>query len=137
MAMTLYATNIYNNSGGLLLWQGCLENNLTITVSSSGVSISCGDKFTGQWSYNGTGTFLGLATSSGATTATYPVGTTFTTAQSTLNLYIVDQGGAAEKTFTIKYKGNTIHTQTLVGSVTKTLKTNNKAMYGDVEVSIS
>ena len=135
--MTLYATNIYSNDGNTLLWSGSFENSLTCTVSSTGIHFVRGDQFTGDYGYGGDGTFLGVATSSGASTPTYAVNDTFYTASSTLNLYLVDEGGggggSGGGTVTIKYNGSTIYT----GSAKKTLQCSGKVMAGNVEVSVS
>ena len=133
MAMTLYATNIYSNDGSTKLWSGSFENTLTCTVSSSGIHFVRGDQFTGDYGYGGSGTFQGVATSSGASTPTYAVGSTFYTASSTLNLYIVETGGGGGGTMTIKYNGTTLYT----GTGKKTLQCSGKVMAGNVEVSIS
>ena len=134
MAMTLYATNIYSNDGSTLLWSGSFENTLTCTVSSAGLHFVRGDQFVGDYGYGGGGTFLGVATSANASTPTYGVSDTFYTASSTLNLYIVDEGGGGGGgTVTIKYNGSTIYT----GSATKTLQCSGKVMAGNVEVSVS
>ena len=134
MAMTLYATNIYDNSGSKLLWSGSFENTATCTVSSGGIHVARGDQFVGDFGYGGTGTFLGVATSPNASTPTYEVGDTFYTASSTLNLYVVETGGGGGGgTVTIKYNGSTIYT----GTAKKTLQCSGKVMAGNVEVSIS
>lgn len=134
MAMTLYATNIYSNNGGKLLWSGSFENTLTCVVDSSGIAFTRGDQFTGNFGYGGSGTFLGVATSANASTPTYAVGTTFYTASSTLNLYVVETGGGGGGgTMTIKYNGQTLYS----GTGTKTLQCSGKMMSGNVEVSVS
>ena len=97
MAMTLYATNIYSNNGNTLLWSGALENSITVTVNSDNVRFYSSERFDGVWQYQGGGTFLGLATSANASSATYPSnGSSFTTASSTLNLYVVETGGGGD-----------------------------------------
>ena len=133
MAMTLYATNVYDNSGSKLLWSGSFENTLTCTVNSGGIHFARGDQFTGDYGYGGVGTFQGVSTSPNASTPTYAVGTTFYTASSTLNLYVVETGGGGGGTVTIKYNGSTIYT----GTATKTLQCAGKVMAGNVEVSIN
>lgn len=135
MAMTLYATNIYSNNGSTLLWSGSFENTATCTVNSSGIHVARGDQFVGDYGYGGSGTFLGVATSANASTPTYAVGTTFYTASSTLNLYVVETGGGGGGggTMTIKYNGQTLYS----GTGTKTLQCSGKMMSGNVEVSVS
>ena len=140
MAKTLYATNIYSNDGSQLLWQGCIESAMTITLSSNGATFYCKDKFTGEWRYIGGGTFKGLATSSGASSPTYAVGSSFATAQSTLNLYIVVEGGggggSSSARLTISYDGENLVSTTVSGKATKTLLCAGKVMASDVAVSV-
>ena len=132
MAMTLYATNIYSKDGNTLLWSGSFENTATCTVNSSGVHFARGDQFVGDFGYGGSGTFLGIATSANASSPTYAVGTTFYTASSTLNLYIVDTGGGGGGSMTIKYGSQTLYS----GTGTKTLECSGKVMSGNIVVSI-
>lgn len=133
MAMTLYATIINNNSGSKIFWQGNLERALTIDITSTGASINGGDQFTGSWGYGGSGTFLGLATSPNASTPTYPVGASLTTAYSTLNLYVVEEGGGGgSKTLTVKYNGNNLINTS--GDVNRSLACNGKVMSSDIDI---
>lgn len=137
MAMTLYATNIYSNDGIKLLWSGSFENSLTCEVTSTGISFVRGDQFTGDYGYGGSGTFLGVSTSSGASTPIYAVGTTFYTATSTLNLYIVESGGGSSGggsgVVTIQYGNQTLYS----GTSSKILQCSGKLMNDDVTVSIT
>lgn len=134
MAMTLYATNIYSNDGSRLLWSGSFENTATCTVSSGGVHFVRGDQFTGDFGYGGAGTFLGIATSANASTPTYATGTTFYTATSTLNLYIVEEvEDISSANVTIRYGDQVLYT----GPDSKTIKCSGKLMEDDIIVSIS
>lgn len=144
MAMTLYQTNIYSNDGSVLLWQGAVSKSMTVTVTATGATFYAEDNFSGEWLYAGAGTFKGLALSANETTATYAVGSTFTTGTSTLNLYAVVEGGAGGGGSTepttahlkISYSGNVLASIDVDDSVTKTLLCAGKAMASDVVISV-
>lgn len=150
MAMTLYQTNIYNNDGSVLLWQGAISKSVTITVTATGATIYASDNFDGKWVYGGSGTFKGIAISANATTPTYGIGSEFTTGTSTLNLYAVvegdsgsgggDSGGGSVKPtiahLEISYSGNVLASLDVEDAVTKTLLCAGKAMASDVVISV-
>lgn len=146
MAMTLYQTNIYSNDGSVLLWQGEISKSVTITITSTGTTFYASDTFSGQWLYAGTGTFKGLSTSANDTSATYAVGSTFTTGTSTLNLYIVVEGensggdsGSVENIpahLDIIYSGEIIASVDVDDTITKTLLCAGKLMDSDVSISV-
>ena len=149
MAMTLYQTNIYSNDGSTLLWRGGISKSVDITITDSGATFYASDNFDGAWKYTGSGTFKGLSTSVNATSAEYAVGSTFTTGTSTLNLYIVVEGGESSggsggsgssevvpAHLEISYSGEVITSVDVDNNITKTLLCAGKRMASDVSVSV-
>lgn len=144
MAMTLYQTNIYSNDGSVLLWQGAISKSVDVTVTENGATFYASDNFDGKWTYSGSGTFKGLSTSVDATSATYAVGSSFTTGTSTLNLYIVVEGGndggsggePVPAHLEISYAGEVIASVDVEKNVTKTLLCAGKLMDSDVSISV-
>ena len=145
MAMTLYQTNIYSNDGSTLLWRGGISKSVTITITDSGATFYASDNFDGAWTYTGSGTFKGISTSVNATSAEYAVGSSFTTGTSTLNLYIVVEGGSSGGSggsevipahLEISYSGEVITSVDVDNNITKTLLCAGKRMTSDVSVSV-
>lgn len=84
---------IYNNDGSTRLYESGGDPSLTTWTVTENGSFSGEDAFY-KYVYEGTSTFIGLATEPNATTPTYAVGDTFFIDQSqTLTLYIVERGG--------------------------------------------
>lgn len=103
-----YGIEIRSNDGQTVLYQ-YREGNYptTVTVTSTGCTIDFGVEGIETYTYSGTKTFAGLATTANATTATYAVGDTFDLPAGSTYYYIVEQGGASMKTIkagTYKFK---------------------------------
>ena len=143
MAMTLYQTNIYSNDGSALLWRGAVSKTVTVTVKETGATFDASDAFAGEWVYLGNGTFKGLSTSANATSATYAVGSTFTTGTSTLNLYAVVEGGGSDPSggtvrahLEVSYSDKNITSVDVDSELTKTLLCAGKLMASDVGIYV-
>ena len=139
MAMTLYATNVYSNDGNKLLWSVSTERSITIYVDENGFSTDTNnDQLRASYGYGGSREFIGISTSPNTSTPTYGIGSSFTTAQSTLNLYIVEQGGGGggSKTLVVTYNGSNLFSEVVSSSTTRTLSTGGTYVEGDFEIQV-
>lgn len=89
-----YGIEIRSNDGQTQLYQ-YREGNYptTVTVTSTGCTIDFGEEGIDTYTYSGTKTFVGLATTANSTTTTYAVGDTFDLPNGENVYYIVEQGG--------------------------------------------
>lgn len=99
---TFYTFIIYSNDGSEILAE-IINPSATYYVIETGLDYNI-------YTYSGTKTFLGLATSANATTPTYAIGDSFTTNSDT-NLYIVEEEtSSSNKKLNIIYQGETLAT---------------------------